>query len=80
MAILGIRKKRTVEAMAARGEIPSAAKIGRRWTFNLSALRTFVTERTQRMKGASRLHLAQREPLGCGHSQRGQGPMAAPYR
>jgi hypothetical protein len=31
MAILGIRKKRTVAAMAARGEIPSAAKIGRRW-------------------------------------------------
>jgi integrase/recombinase XerD len=60
MAILGIRKKRTVEAMAARGEIPSAAKIGRRWTLNLSALRTFVTE-----SGARHMATKRKAPQGC---------------
>lgn len=45
LPILGLRSRRTVEAMAARGEIPSAAKFGRRWTFNLAALLAFVKER-----------------------------------
>ena len=58
MAILGIRKARTIEAMAARGELPGAAKIGRRWTFNLAALRAYVEEQERRVlwqgKGAGR--------------------------
>jgi excisionase family DNA binding protein len=36
--ILGI-STRTLQMMAARGEIPGAALIGRRWTFNEEALR-----------------------------------------
>ncbi len=43
VAILGL-PIRTVEAMAVRGDIPGAAKIGRRWTFDLSALRGFVKQ------------------------------------
>ena len=40
-SILGV-PPRTVQALAARGEIPAAAKIGRRWTFDLAALRGYV--------------------------------------
>jgi len=43
VAILGL-PIRTVEAMAARGDIPGAAKIGRRWTFDLGVLRSFVKQ------------------------------------
>jgi excisionase family DNA binding protein len=39
--ILGLHK-RTVQKMAQRGEIPGAAKIGRRWTFNEDKLRSYV--------------------------------------
>jgi excisionase family DNA binding protein len=39
--ILGI-PARSVQAMAAAGKIPSAAKLGRRWTFNERAVRTFL--------------------------------------
>ena len=39
--ILGLHP-RTVQKMAQRGEIPGAAKIGRRWTFNEDKLRGFV--------------------------------------
>jgi excisionase family DNA binding protein len=42
--ILGL-PMRTVQAMAARGGLPGAAKIGRRWTFGLAALRQFVKEK-----------------------------------
>ena len=45
-AILGI-EKRTVQAMALRGELPNAAKIGGVWTFDEAALRNYIKERIQ---------------------------------
>ena len=44
-AITGLRI-RTVQAMAARGEIPGAAKLGGSWTFDEAALRNWIKERT----------------------------------
>ncbi|MEN6538746.1 MAG: GIY-YIG nuclease family protein, partial [Mizugakiibacter sp.] len=41
--ILGV-EVRTVQALAARGEVPGAAKIGGLWTFDESALRSFRLE------------------------------------
>ncbi|MEN6541131.1 GIY-YIG nuclease family protein, partial [Parvibaculum sp.] len=41
--ILGV-EVRTVQALAARGEVPGAAKIGGLWTFEESALRSFRLE------------------------------------
>jgi excisionase family DNA binding protein len=43
-AILGI-PRRTVQALAARGELPGAAKIGRLWTFDIEKLRRLVRQR-----------------------------------
>lgn len=43
-AILGI-SGRTVQALAARGEIPGAAKIGGLWTFDEAALRLWIREK-----------------------------------
>jgi hypothetical protein len=42
--ILGV-SVRALQDMAARGEVPSAAKIGRVWTFNEAALRRFVRQK-----------------------------------
>jgi excisionase family DNA binding protein len=42
--ILGVTTK-TVQDMAARGELPSAARIGHRWTFNEAKIREFVKAR-----------------------------------
>jgi hypothetical protein len=41
MAIIGL-PIRTVHGMAARAEIPGAAKFGRRWTFDLARLRKWI--------------------------------------
>lgn len=43
-AILGI-SGRSVQALAARGEIPGAAKIGGLWTFDEAALRLWIREK-----------------------------------
>lgn len=43
-AILGVTE-RTVQALALRGELPEAAKIGGLWTFNEAALRNYIKER-----------------------------------
>jgi hypothetical protein len=40
-AILGVAN-RTVQGMSERGEIPGAAKIGRRWTYDVNKLRGYV--------------------------------------
>jgi hypothetical protein len=48
-AILGL-KPRKLQAMAARSEIPGAAKLGRQWTFDLAELRRFVEQREQETK------------------------------
>jgi excisionase family DNA binding protein len=42
--ILGV-SLRTVQEMAARGELPGAAKIGKLWTFNEAEIRTYIRER-----------------------------------
>lgn len=46
-AILGVNK-RTIQAMALRGDLPRAARIGGLWTFEEAALREYVEERIQR--------------------------------
>ena len=40
---------RTVRSMASRGKIPGAAKIEGTWTFNLEALRTFVSSKEREL-------------------------------
>jgi len=45
-AILGV-ELRTVQALALRGELPEAARIGGVWTFSETALRNYIRERTQ---------------------------------
>jgi hypothetical protein len=47
MSVLGL-KKRTVEALAARGELPGAAKLANRWTFDLKLLRSHVRDEVER--------------------------------
>ncbi|MBP27895.1 MAG: hypothetical protein CMH16_01015 [Methylobacterium sp.] len=42
-AILGV-SIRTVQRLATRRELPSAAKIGRLWTFNEAAIRAWLVE------------------------------------
>jgi hypothetical protein len=49
VAILGL-KKRTVEAMALRGELPGVAKMAHRWTFDLDLLRTHVQDEVNRRR------------------------------
>lgn len=44
-AILGV-EPRTVQALASRGELPDAARIGGVWTFSEAALRSYIRERT----------------------------------
>src|SRR4051812_7579263 len=44
MDILGL-PVRTVQDMAARGELPGAAKFGRRWTFDLHRLQRHVRDK-----------------------------------
>jgi excisionase family DNA binding protein len=40
-SILGVTTK-TVREMAERGDLPSAARIGKRWTFNEAAVRSWL--------------------------------------
>lgn len=44
-AILGVTP-RCVQSLAARGELPSACKIGKIWTFEEAALRNWIKERS----------------------------------
>lgn len=54
---------RTVQAMAARGEIPGAAKFGRRWTFDLKKLRQMIKVREdETVQKANRM----RQPIAVG--------------
>jgi hypothetical protein len=46
-SILGL-PVRTVQSRAARGELPGAAKFGRRWTFDLGKLRRLVREKERK--------------------------------
>jgi excisionase family DNA binding protein len=63
-AILGVTTK-TVQDMAARGELPTAARIGRRWTFNEDAIRNLVRAKereTQSTAANMRQWLMRRPP------------------
>jgi len=44
-AILGV-EVRTVQALACRGELPGACKIGGVWTFDEAALRAWIKDRS----------------------------------
>jgi hypothetical protein len=44
--ILGL-KRRNIQAMAARGEIPGAAKFGSVWTFDLAMVRHYVKQQVE---------------------------------
>ncbi len=57
--ILGV-EVRTVQALAARGEVPGAAKIGGLWTFDEAALRNWIRERTTCQK----THLPRNTAIG----------------
>lgn len=57
--ILGV-ELRTVQAMAARGELPGAAKVGKLWTFDEPALRQWIKERSACPKD----HRPQNTPIG----------------
>lgn len=52
-AILGV-EPRTVQALALRGELPDAARIGGVWTFSEAALRNYIRERTSCRKDQRR--------------------------
>lgn len=47
VAIIGL-KRRTIESKSARGEIPGAAKLANRWTYDLDRLRAWVREEVNR--------------------------------
>jgi excisionase family DNA binding protein len=59
--ILGI-SLRSVQNLAAKGELPSAAKCGRSWTFNEADLRRYVAEQEEanRQQAATRARLCLR--------------------
>jgi hypothetical protein len=68
VAILGL-PLRTVQDLAARGEIMGAAKIGRRWTFDLEKLRRFVRDKerqTWRSQGRPADVSGGAKPFGVG--------------
>lgn len=45
--ILGL-KRRNIQAMAARGQIPGAIKLGNLWTFGIAELRKYLTRESGR--------------------------------
>ena len=53
---------RTVQVMAARGELPTAAKIGRRWTFNEGAIRDWLRGKETQCQNDAKHH---RTPIGA---------------
>jgi predicted DNA-binding transcriptional regulator AlpA len=59
-AIIGV-PLRTAQLMASRGELPSAVKIGRRWSFNELAIRGWLTQREIECQSAR----LQRTPIGA---------------
>jgi ribosomal protein S14 len=46
ITILGL-SRRIIQEMAQRGEIPGAAKFGRRWTFDVAKLRAMIADKEQ---------------------------------
>ena len=67
---------RTVQAMAARGEIPSAAKFGRRWTFDEARIRVWIKDREGEIcrERAKTDATSIGEAASGGHGSRSMGP------
>lgn len=65
--ILGI-EIRTVQALALRGELPGAAKIGGVWTFEEAALRNHIKERTTCPRDRRPLNTHTGEVASSGHA------------
>lgn len=65
--ILGI-EVRTVQALALRGDLPGAAKIGGLWTFDETALRNYIKERTQCPRDRRPLNTRTGEVASSGHA------------
>jgi hypothetical protein len=53
MRITGLRRRRTVQALAAAGKLPGAAKIAGSWTFDLRKLRAYVADREMACQDAA---------------------------
>ena len=60
--MLGI-SLRSVQVMAARGELPGAAKIGRIWTFDVARLRGFVEDKEAEC--LNQTYSAEMGSIGC---------------
>lgn len=73
VAILGV-PARTVQALAAAGELPGSAKIGRRWTFDEAALRRWVAEKERE---TCRSEMPRRTAIGAAMSCGGASRSAA---
>jgi hypothetical protein len=73
VSILG-KEARTVRALAAKGKIPGAAKIGGTYTFNLELLDTYVSSKEQELCQSARRR--QVVSGGTGYSTVGYKPAA----
>jgi hypothetical protein len=63
LSIIGI-STRSLQEMAARGEIPGAAKFGRRWTFDLAKLRAHVKDKEEEIRQAANDRRHPRDAIG----------------
>ncbi|MCD9821239.1 helix-turn-helix domain-containing protein [Bradyrhizobium japonicum] len=68
VAILGLAE-RTIQKMAQRGELPGAALMGRRWTFDIAKLRAYVRTKERakwqpRKQATGQPQKTKREPGG----------------
>lgn len=55
--------RRTVQAMAARGEIPGAAKLGKLWTFDRMKLARWIRDKEQECQRTSTSAVAFTTPV-----------------
>jgi hypothetical protein len=79
-AILGI-PARSVQAMASRGKIPSAAKLGRRWTFNECAVRSLLKEEETKWQSSEKhrpVHIGAMASSGAVSGLRVSQPFSSP--
>jgi len=74
--ILGV-PARTVQSLAAAGTLPSAAKVGRRWTFDEAALRRWLTGQEAAEARRCRSEKPRRAATGAAASSGGASRSAA---
>ena len=68
-AIIGV-PLRTAQLMASRGDLPSAVKIGKRWSFNELAIRGWLTQREIECQSARLQRTPMARPGSLGEGQR----------